>query len=77
MFEGISNGVRERGAEGERGWGRLVGDPQDNAGIKDVVKLMLMMFLFRLLGSFKHAINHIIICLINLSIKSFFAQNLD
>ena len=49
LFEGISNGVRERGAEGERGWGSLVGDPQDNAGIKDVVKLMLVMFLFRLL----------------------------
>ena len=30
-----------------------------------------------ILGSFKHAINRIIICLINLFIKLFFAQKLD
>ena len=30
-----------------------------------------------ILGSFKHAINRIIICPINLFIKSFFARKLD
>lgn len=50
FFEGISDAVRgERGAEGESGWGGLVGDPQDNAGVQGVVKLVLMMFSFRLL----------------------------
>jgi len=31
----------------------------------------------KVLGSFKHAINRIIICPINLIIKSFFARKLD
>jgi len=58
---------------------RLYGTPRDRVmdAYGSHVIIFIVFLLSVILGSFKHAINRIIICPINLFIKSFFARKLD